>query len=98
MGRVTDIFTKDFPECLYAFRGGHIMVGAVYATALVYANGLLAYSLYSGKMVTWATHPVDGRDATPILYWIYIAGLGLPTLLTDCWVAWILGRSLNKKP
>ncbi len=97
MGKFTDIFTKDFPECLYAFRRGPVMVAVVYVTGFVLANGFLAYVLYTGNMFTRLTlDPVDGRNATPILYWLYVIGIGTPIIALDCWVAWGLVKSTQK--
>ncbi len=61
-------------------------------------NYLFVYAAITGNMIgrnTWT--PVEGRESAPILYSIYLLGVGAAAISIDLWALGKLIRNKKKK-
>ena len=96
MKRLKAIFTRPFPEALAALPGGHFLVAAFYFLAALAANASLVYSVATGKIPRkWQFEWLEARGSSPLLYWCYIAGLGVVVLSLDVFLVYGVWRHLR---
>lgn len=65
--------------------GGNYLVPVVRVLSGVAVNCAAVYSLYTGKMIGRFGSLVEGRESAPVLYWIYIGGVGGIALFLDAY-------------
>ena len=98
MSRLKIIFTKRFPACLRVLPGGFILIPVFYVLSGVWLNYVLVYSLATGKMLgRYATGWIEGRESSPLLYWLYVLGIGAFTLLMDGFAVYLLARPRDER-
>ena len=98
MKRVWQIMNWPFDRLIGSLPFGNILLPIVYILGAVALNTVFAYSLYTGNMIgrrNWV--PVEGRESAPVLYWIYITGLGLGVLLFDLWFIYSISNYRNQR-
>lgn len=85
MGKLRKVLTTPIPDVFKYLSGGEYWRALFYFIAILSLNYVFARSLWTGEMLGRRIQSgwVEGRESAPILYTIYLLGIGLPTLLID---------------
>jgi hypothetical protein len=84
MSRLRTILRKSFLEGPYIRPGSRWWVLPLYFAVGVWLHYVFVYALATGKMrARISTGWIEGRESTPVLYWIYVCGFGTAVLLAD---------------
>jgi hypothetical protein len=99
MKRLKAVFTQPFPNSLYALPGGPLLVAACYSLTGIFVNASLLYSLVTGNILrARRAEALEARESAPVLYWCYIAGLGVVALFFDFLFVYGLWQHMKKRP
>ncbi len=94
--KLREFLKSDVTNLLLRWRYGSLVLIGIWAALHV----LLGYEVVSGKMrLRWRFEWVEGRESSPVLYWIYIAGSAGALLFVDGYFLWaMLICDRKKKP
>jgi hypothetical protein len=80
--KLREVLKSDVTSPLLRWRYGPLVLIAIWAALHV----LLGYELVTGQMrLRWRFEWIEGRESSPVLYWIYIAGSAGVLLLVDAY-------------
>jgi hypothetical protein len=77
--------------------GGAIIAALTYAVGVAGLNYVFVRSLYTGEMRGRFSGWIEARGSAPILYWIYIVGIGGAVLLVDVAVVLFVREALRRR-
>jgi hypothetical protein len=96
--KLREVLKSDITGLILRWRYGPFVLIAILAVLHV----LLGYELVTGQMrLRWRFEWIEGRESSPLLYWLYIAGSAGVLLLIDgyfLWSAFIGGRKKEADP
>ena len=92
--KLREILNSDVISLLLRWRYGPLVLIPLWVTV----HAFLGYEIVTGKMrLRWSFQWIEGRESSPMLYWIYIAGSAAVLLLIDGYFLWSLFSSSRKK-
>jgi hypothetical protein len=84
MSRLSTIYRKICEEGLHLRPGGRWWVALVYLGGGVWLHYVLVYALVTGKMrAKFSMGWIEGRESTPVLYWLYVCVFGAVVIYAD---------------
>lgn len=87
MGKLRKVLTTPLPDAFRYLPGGEYLKALFYLVGFLGLNYVFGRSLWTGEMLgRYATGWVEGRESAPILYSIYLFGVGATTLMIDVYV------------
>mgnify|MGYP001263503600 CR=1 FL=1 len=96
--RRRSIWTEPLEPFLLRLPFAGVVISVVALLGAVGLNFLFVYSVITGNMIgRYAWTPVEGRESAPILYSIYLFGIGAGAVLIDLWAFDRFIRSPRKK-
>ena len=84
MSRLSTILRKISEDGLHLRPGGRWWVAPVYFVVGLWLHYVLVYALATGKMrAKFSTGWIEGRESTPVLYWLYVCVFGAAVIYAD---------------